>query len=43
MKNVKIIKCKAKDLMRELAIKQLDHIQEEEVKRIKEVVKNVNL
>lgn len=38
-----VIVCKAKDLMRELAIIQLNYIQEEEVKRIKEVVKNVNL
>ena len=38
-----IIKCKAKDLMRELAIKQLDYIQEEEVRRIEEVVKNVKI
>lgn len=43
MKSVKVIKCKAKDLMRELAIEQLKEIKMNDIKRINELLKTIKL
>lgn len=43
MKKVKIIKCKAKDLMRELAIEQLKEVKMDDIKKINELLKTIKL
>lgn len=43
MKNVKVIKCKAKDLMRELAIIQLKETSINDIKKINELLKIIKL
>lgn len=43
MKSVKVIKCKAKDLMRELAIIQLRETRLDDIKRISELLKTIKL
>lgn len=43
MKRVKVIKCKAKDLMRELAIIQLRETRLDDIERISELLKTIKL
>lgn len=43
MKSVKVIKCKAKDLMRELAILQLKDTRLDDIKRIEKLLKTIKL
>lgn len=43
MKNVKVIKCKGKDLMRELAIEQLKECKINDIKKIQELLKTIKL
>ena len=43
MKNVKVIKCKAKDLMRELALLQLRETRLDDIERISELLKTIKL
>lgn len=43
MKSVKVIKCKAKDLMRELAIIQLRETRLDDIDRINELLKTIKL
>ncbi len=43
MKRVKVIKCKAKDLMRELAIEQLKDCKINDIKRIETLLKTIKL
>jgi hypothetical protein len=43
MRSVKIIKCKAKDLLRELAIEQLKECKINDIKKINELLKTIKL
>lgn len=43
MKSVKVIKCKAKDLMRELALLQLRETRLDDIERISELLKTIKL
>lgn len=43
MKNVKVIKCKGRDLMRELAIEQLKECRIDDIKKINELLKTIKL
>lgn len=43
MQSIKIIKCKAKDLMRELAIIQLKETRIDDINKIKELLKTIKL
>lgn len=43
MKSVKIIKCKAKDLMRELAIIQLRETRLDDIERINKLLRIIKL
>lgn len=43
MRQVKIITCKAKDLMRELAIEQLRQVKINDIEKISELLKTIKL
>ena len=43
MRSVKVIKCKGKDLMRELAIEQLKEVKMDDIKKINELLKTIKL